>query len=154
MDFQRTPHDFVAGETPGAAVFDALPGGIEGAKEDASGTSGISTSETTLTSRDVSVLSSRTHLIVAQFNFESTVASDRFRFRIKDGSTVLLYRDAIFRTAGSYETVTMIGVTTLSSGSHTLTVTAERTSGTGTGTNTSASTSPTFLACIDLGPSS
>lgn len=153
MDFQRTPHDFVAGTTPSAAVFDSLPGGVEGVREGASG-AGTITSEVTLESRDINVNGSRTHLFVAQCNLETTVANDRFRLRIKDGTTTILYRDFKLRTAGEYETCTLIGPGTLSAGSHTITLTAERVSGTGTGNNTSASNSPTFLGVFDMGPSS
>lgn len=153
MDFQRTPGDFTAGETPTAAKFDGLAGGVEAVKEEPSGVGSI-TSEITLVSRDVSVLSARTHLFVAQCNLESTVANDKFRLRIKTGTTTIKSRDFILRTAGSYEACTVVGAATLSSGAHTITLTAERVSGTGTGNNTSSASSPTEIDVFDMGPSS
>ncbi len=154
-DYQRQPHDFATGETPSAAVFDGLPGGVVGVVTSSAATGGIGATEVTVCSRVVSVNASKLHLLVFQCNLESTVANDKFRIRIKDGTTVLVFREHRCYTANSYETVTVIGESTaLAGGSHTLTATIERVAGTGTGNETSASTSPKLLLCVELGPNS
>ena len=154
-DYQRTPHDFTTGETPAASVFDGLPGGVAGVVTAASATGGIGASPVTVLSRVVTLNASKLHMFLFQCNLESTTVLDKFRITIKDGASTIVYRDHRCYTAGSYETVTVLGFATdLAAGSHTITVTIERVAGSGTGNETSASTSPKALVIFDAGPNS
>lgn len=151
-DYERTPHDWITGETPAAAVFDGLAAGVNAATEVTASVGSI-VAQTTVITRALTANADRALLLIAELNLETTVADDIFRVRIvRDGTTTIVSRNVQLPVANTPAGLTVTGIAFLTGGAHTLTVTAERVTGTGTGTATASTTTPSLLVAVDIGP--
>lgn len=152
----RDAHDFEFNDVPGADVFDTLAKGPVGWARTTSST-GTFTAETTLaalTIDDVPLQAGRRYLVIASLHFESTVALDIVRVRVKkDGNPIMVENWLII--AASLPTSTPIMFTfTPSAGASQFTVTAERQTGTGNLKLEASSNTPSELLIFDIGSGS
>lgn len=140
-----------------AADDNKLPGGWIGFAEVTADISGIS-AITDLTGLSQTVTVNTSRKIAVTFyaaRTSSTVAADRFRYYLREGSTTLQTATEILDFANVGTTIGVIRwVGNPSSGSHTYKVSLERITGTGTLTMAASSTEPAQLVIEDVGPSS
>lgn len=151
----RTVHDFVAGETPSAAIFDADPRGWQGRQTTSADQTGITTETdlTDLSALSVTVLSGRVIRVTAHCTVDSDVTGDHAILTLYQDSDAKASCRRDLGAANRDETFNISWVGTPSAGAHTFKLTLKRASGTGTVALRASAADQAVLLVEDIGAS-